>query len=65
MARKMGQIMARGPHIWLVRVYARRDSLAQKPCPSARRKYLILWGRFAQFALLGIRWFWAANHANH
>ena len=28
MARKLGQIIARGPNIWLVRIYQRRDPRA-------------------------------------
>ena len=45
--------------------YARRDSLAQIPCFSARSKCLILQGRFAQFALLGMRCMWAASRVVH
>jgi hypothetical protein len=45
----------RRAHLAGTGVYVRRDSLAQKPCPSARLKCLILWGRFAQFVLLEIR----------
>ena len=52
-------------HLARTGVYARRDSLTQILCLSARSKFLILQGRFAQFALPGMGWFWAANHGNH
>ena len=45
----------RPAHLAGTGVYARRDSLAQIPCLSARPKCLILQGHFAQFALLGMR----------
>ena len=47
----------RPAHLADTGVYACGDSLAQKPCPSDRLKCLMLWGRFAQFALPGIRLF--------
>ena len=45
----------RPAHLADTGVYACCDSLAKKLCPSARLKCLILWGRFAQTALPGIR----------
>jgi len=50
----------RPAHLAGTGVYARRDSLAQIPCLSACPKCLILQGRFAQFALLGMRPFWSS-----